>query len=111
MGPRSRLLLGPRSRILLLNQLMGIIPPLLPCLILNFPLQSGGVVTSNRGRIVLLLLPGVGVVGVQGVPGVATGVGMGVPTLAGAPTEVGIILTQGTKSGQLLQSKVMLKCQ
>ena len=68
-------------------------------------------VTSNRGRIVLLLLPWVGVVGVQGVPGVATGVGVGVPTLAGAPTEVGIILTQAPRSGQLLQSSVMLKGQ
>ena len=65
-------------------------------------------VTTNLGQSVLLLQ---GVAGVIGGPGVATGVGVGVPTLAGAPTEVGIILTQEPRSGQVLQSLVMLRVQ
>ena len=83
--------------------------PPLPSLTLPFPLQVWwGVVNTNLGQFALLLL---GVTGVVGGPGEAPGTTVGVPTLAGVPTDLGTILTQEPRSGQVLQSLVILRVQ
>ena len=83
--------------------------PPLPSLTLPFPLQVWwGVVNTNLGQFALLLL---GVTGVVGGPGEAPGTTVGIPILAGIPTEVGIIPTQEPSSGQVLQSLEILRAQ